>query len=157
MPQKGTLGLKGPGTTTTTLREVHMRTRTFLVRAGMALVLIAAGLLFAAPWRTAAADDDDGGDPRVRRGFEITPVPPDLKGKDRELVGLGSYLVNAVAGCNDCHTNPPYAPGHNPFMGQPKEFNAATYLAGGTKFGSFVSKNLTPDNGKPAGLTREEF
>src|ERR1700688_4282886 len=59
----------------------------------------------------------------VRRGFEIAPVPLNLKGKDRDLVGLGSYLVNAVASCNDCHSAGPaveFAPGGNPyFKGSP--------------------------------------
>jgi hypothetical protein len=32
------------------------------------------------------------------------------------------------------------------------------YLAGGTEFGPFVSRNLTPDaSGKPAGLTLVQF
>ena len=46
---------------------------------------------------------------RILRGFEIAPVP--LRNRRSPLVGLGSYLVNAGGGCNDCHTNPPYAPG----------------------------------------------
>src|SRR5690606_38167492 len=55
---------------------------------------------------------------RILRGYQISPVPLDLRGKDLELVGLGSYLVNAAGGCNDCHTNPPFAPGGDPFMGE---------------------------------------
>ena len=98
---------------------------------------------------------------RVRRpaeqGFDIAPVHLDLKGKDRELVGLGSYLVNAVGGCNDCHTNPPYAAGGDPFMGQPKKVNVDCYLAGGMQFGPFTSRNLTPENGLPEGHTYQEF
>ncbi|MBV9225301.1 MAG: hypothetical protein JOY85_14810, partial [Acidobacteriaceae bacterium] len=39
--------------------------------------------------------DDDRDEWKVRRGFEIAPVPLNLKGKDRYLVGLGSYIVNA--------------------------------------------------------------
>lgn len=97
-------------------------------------------------------------DRRVVRGFLIAPVPLNLPGKNAALVGLGSYIVNAAGGCNDCHTNPPYAPGGDPFLGQPKQVNAAHYLAGGMPFGPFVSRNLTPDeNGLPAGLTRDQF
>ena len=98
-------------------------------------------------------------DSRVARGYEIAPVPLDLRRKNRFLVGLGSYIVNAQGGCNDCHTAPPFAPGGNPFEGQPTVVNAAVYLAGGTPFGpTLVSANITPDeNGLPAGLTREEF
>jgi hypothetical protein len=106
-------------------------------------------------------DDDDDGDhdaARIRRGYAIAPVPLDLRGKNRALVGLGSYLVNATGGCNDCHTNPPFAEGGDPFLGQPKEVNAAGYLAGGTAFGPFISRNLTPRaNGRPANLTVEQF
>src|SRR5215467_4682976 len=49
---------------------------------------------------------------RVERGFEIAPVPLNLEGKNRELVGLGSYLVNGVAGCNDCHDAGPETQTH---------------------------------------------
>jgi hypothetical protein len=104
--------------------------------------------------------DDHGNRDRLRVeiGFHIAPVPLDLKGKNKQLVGLGSYLVNAAGGCNDCHTSPSYAPGGDPFMGQPEQINVAKYLAGGALFGPFVSKNITPDaNGRPAGLTRQEF
>jgi hypothetical protein len=129
--------------------------------------LIVCGIVYAGAF--AAADDargkdhgkgkDKGGDARVEQGFEIAPVALHFKRKDRDLVGLGSYLVNATGGCNDCHTNPPYAPGGNPFLGQPTVVNAANYLAGGVAFGPFISRNLTPDvaSGLPANLTFEEF
>jgi hypothetical protein len=96
---------------------------------------------------------------RIQRGFEIAPVPLDLHGKNRALVGLGSYIVNAQGGCNDCHTAPPYAEGGDPFQGEPLQINTAGYLAGGQQFGPFTSRNLTPDpdTGLPAGLTFEEF
>jgi hypothetical protein len=102
---------------------------------------------------------------RIVRGFEIAPVPLNLRGKDIALVGLGSYNVNAMGGCNDCHTAPPYAAGGDPFLAEPKEVNAARYLAGGVPFGppgdpdTPVSRNLTPraSTGLPAGLTWEEF
>ena len=114
---------------------------------------------------TAVSEEDDNSDshdPRVRIGFEIAPVALDLRGKDRALVGLGSYLVNAVASCNDCHTQSAtseYAPGGNPFFGQPKIVNTAAYLSGGRDFGALapntphiVSRNLTPDKtGRPEG------
>jgi hypothetical protein len=66
---------------------------------------------------------DSASSSRVRIGFEIAPVPLDLRGKNRALVGLGSYLVNATGGCNDCHTSPPYAPGGDPFAGEPEIVN----------------------------------
>ncbi|HSP79431.1 MAG TPA: cytochrome C [Myxococcaceae bacterium] len=102
---------------------------------------------------------NNGIDPeRVERGLAISPVPVNLEGKDRNLVGLGSYIVNAVAACNDCHTNPPYAAGGNPFAGEPEQINTAHFLAGGTVFPQAVSSNLTPDaSGLPGGLTYEEY
>jgi len=121
----------------------------------IAACLISAALVLCA--KTGLANDVEG-NARVRIGLEIAPVPLDLRGKNRALVGLGSYLVNAAGGCNDCHTNPPYAPGGDPFQGQPEIVNPARYLAGGTPFGPFVSRNLTPDeSGLPAGLTFAQF
>jgi hypothetical protein len=91
-------------------------------------------------------------------GFAIAPVTLTFPRSSRALVGLGSYIVNAQGGCNDCHTNPPFAPGGDPFMGEPTQINADHYLAGGAPFGPFVSRNLTPRaNGRPAGLTFAQF
>lgn len=108
-----------------------------------------------------AAGNDDISESVIKRGFEIVPegLQLNLRGKNRALVGLGSYNVNAQGGCNDCHTNPPYAPGGDPFAGEPEQINVPCYLSGGTQFGPFTSRNLTPDpvTGLPAGLTLEEF
>lgn len=102
-----------------------------------------------------------GGDSRIQRGFELAPVKLTMKGLNPALVGLGSYIVNAQGGCNDCHTNPPYAEGGDPFAGETEEINAAAYLGGGTQFlpSPFVSRNLTPraSDGRPAGLTLAQF
>jgi hypothetical protein len=102
---------------------------------------------------------DDPTASQIRRGYEIAPVPLDLRGKNRALVGLGSYIVNAQAGCNDCHTHPSYAAGGNPFLGQPEQISANVYLSGGRQFGPFTSRNLTPDpdSGLPADLTFNQF
>ena len=112
-------------------------------------------------WTLRPTSAGDGGDDesRIQRGFDIAPVLLDLKGKNRALVGLGSYIVNAQGGCNDCHTNPPYQNGGDPFLGQPKKINVDHYLAGGMQFGPGVtSRNLTPDaTGLPAGLTFDQF
>ena len=96
---------------------------------------------------------------KIQKGFAIAPVPLDLRGKNRALVGAGSYIVNAQGGCNDCHTTPNYAPGHDPFLGEPLEVNAATYMGGGRRFGPvIVARNITPDeHGLPGGLTRDQF
>jgi hypothetical protein len=103
---------------------------------------------------------EDDRELEVQIGFSIAPVKLNLEDKDPELVGLGSYIVNAQGACNDCHTCPSYAPGHNPFppVGGDGQINAATYLAGGVDFGPVTSANLTPDaNGRPEGLTLEQF
>jgi hypothetical protein len=108
---------------------------------------------------------------KIQIGFDIAPVPLNLKGKNRALVGLGSYIVNAQSACNDCHTCPSYFGGTNPFpppfgAGVPGHglINTVNYLAGGVVFtgpggATVTSDNLTPDvaTGKPAGLTLEEF
>ena len=125
----------------------------------------------------------------VRIGFEIAPVPLNLEGKDTWKVGLGSFMVNAVGDCNGCHTGggPPnfnYAPGGNPYFGQPTKTDPTTYLEGGTDFGpaappvggvypppaywlssgpyvgpDIITRNLTPDKaGQPeGGRTLEQF
>ncbi len=120
------------------------------------------------------ADGDESTEAKVRIGFNIAPVPLNLNGKNRELVGLGSYIVNAQADCNGCHTSNPtqeYTPTGNPYLLKPvfsgkPQVNPATYLAGGSDFGNFapgsyeiISRNLTPDKtGLPeGGHTLQEF
>jgi hypothetical protein len=120
------------------------------------------GVFDLAQFDTGRRDDDRGGSSaereRILRGFRINPVELNLRGKNPLLVGLGSYLVN-TGGCNDCHTNPPFAPGGNPFQGEPEQINTAGFLGGGMQFGpNLVSPNLTPDaSGRPAGLTFQQF
>jgi len=131
------------------------------MRRGLMIALAVAALVCTAVFLGQASDRQGRGDEereRVRIGLKISPVPLDLKDKDVHLVGLGSYIINAEASCNDCHTCPSYASGGNPYAGQPKQFNSANFLAGGVPFGPFISDNLTPDaNGLPAGLTYHQF
>ncbi len=83
---------------------------------------------------------------RSRRGLAITPVTLNLTGQTRrqiQEIGYGSYLVNAVADCDGCHTSP------------------AGFLGGGIRFdigpGSYVfSRNLTPDE-TGLHLTEDQF
>lgn len=123
--------------------------------------------------RLAASDGaDDEGEGKVQIGLRIAPVPLNMNGRNRELVGLGSYLVNAQADCNGCHSAGPqteFVFGGIPYFGQqPTVVNPATYLGGGRDFGTLdplgktahiVSRNLTPDEtGRPVGgRTFEEF
>ena len=94
----------------------------------------------------------------VRMGYAIAPVPLNLEGKNRDLVGLGSFIVNAQGDCNGCHTagGPPnfnYANEGNPyFLNQPlgTKTDPTTYLAGGTPFGQAVPSNASV-GGFPSG------
>ena len=120
---------------------------------------LAALAILALALTSSARADDEHSESQVKRGFEIVPqgVHLNLAGKNKALVGLGSYIVN-TSGCNDCHTHPEYLPNGNPFMGQAEMINFPQYLTGGRQFGPFTSANLTPDsNGKPAGLTLKQF
>lgn len=152
-------------------------TRTKQVRVVGAAVAIAglaiAGMLVNTPGGRADDRDrrDDDRDPRIEQGFDIAPVHLKFDDEKRNLVGLGSYIVN-TEGCNDCHDTGPraqFAMGGNPFFGQTKMINPKTYLGGGRDFlelanppiGSahIISRNLTPDkSGLPeGGNTLEQF
>jgi hypothetical protein len=84
--------------------------------------------------------DDHRDESQVKRGFELVPkgVKLNLMGKNPGMVGLGSYIVN-TSGCIDCHSHPTYAPGGDPFLGQPEMVNATHYLSGGRQFGPFLT------------------
>ena len=125
---------------------------------------------------------------RIQQGFAIAPVKLNLTGKSPtqvNLVGLGSYFVNAIGDCDGCHTSggPPnfnYLGGYNPYFLNQKGsvIDPSTYLAGGADFGpaipftvppglgygsyvgpDIITRNLTPDkNGLPeGGKTLAEF
>lgn len=138
----------------------------FATALGALAVVVAAQFL---PHPRTRADDAGGlGDESlIRRGYEISPLPINLNGQNPALVGLGSYYVNAVSECADCHTNfPQFLPGGNPFLGQPKQNNTDNYLRGGHTFPladptgvehPITSRNLRPENGLPAGLTYAQF
>jgi hypothetical protein len=110
----------------------------------------------------------------IQQGFAIAPVPLNLAGRNRSLVGLGSYLVNAIGDCNGCHTSGspsslfiyPYKAGGNPYFGQPAMLDPGVYLNGGAFFGmvgtptgpfnyagpAIITRNLTPNGaGVPEG------
>ena len=160
------------------------------IAAGSAVAL--ALIFFVGNWRSSSrvqAQDDPGNESSlIQIGFEIVPqgITLDLKGKNKALVGLGSFLVNAVGDCNGCHNGggPPnfnYAAGANPYFGQPAQVDSTTYLAGGADFGpavpyipgvypqdpaygsyvgpDMIARNLTPDKtGRPeGGHTLAEF
>jgi hypothetical protein len=135
-------------------------TKTATSGAALGMVVLV-GMLVSLPRGQAQSSDDT---PRIQQGLAIAPVPLNLVGLDPNLVGLGSYLVNVAGNCNDCHNAGPgnnqFLPGGNPFFGQSKLINKATYLGGGRDFGPVVpggsahiiTRNLTPDKtGLPEG------
>ena len=132
------------------------------MKRGLMIVAVLATSIFTTfllGTRQGQAQPPAEGESQIRQGLAIAPVPLNLQGKNRALVGMGSYFVNAVATCADCHSCPTYTPGHSPFEGGDGQINQANYLAGGVDFGfGIVSANITPDaDGKPAGLTLDEF
>src|SRR5215468_7686466 len=100
----------------------------FVLAVAVIVAIVLAGMLIRSP-RVQANANDDRSESRIQRGFEVAPVPLNLAGKNRALVGLGSYLVNAAGDCNGCHAGPSgeFAPGGDPFQGQPKVINKAAY------------------------------
>ncbi len=135
-----------------------MKTRFVIKWLGGTAVALAA-IVFAAmmnvPSRVQAQDEGSGDeDQLVHIGYTIAPVPLNLEGKNHEqrrLIGLGSFIVNAQADCNGCHTagGPPnfnYANNGNPyFLKQPlgTKTDPTTYLAGGSPFGQAVPSSAS--------------
>jgi hypothetical protein len=114
---------------------------------------------------------------KIQIGYQANPVFLYTGGKDYDLLGLGSYIVNVVGDCNGCHS----AGTATEFIGNPalfappsltahqvKQVNPATFLGGGRDFGPFptpssplhiYSRNLTPNNTRMAagGLSYSDF
>jgi hypothetical protein len=117
--------------------------------------------------------DSSNTDSRIQLGYAAVPfgLKLNLKGLNPDLVGIGSYIVNAQADCNGCHTTNPvteYNDPGNPYFNQhPAKVNLDGYLAGGNDFGpvgpgisggvvgagpDIITRNLTPDHtGLPEG------
>ena len=122
------------------------------------LLVLACTLVLVAGSSGQRGQSDSNDESRVRIGLAIARSILNLARKNRDLVGLGSYIINAQAGCNDCHSCPSDAAGGNPYLRQPKQFNGENYLAGGVPFGPFTSRNLTPEQNRLAdGLTFDQF
>ena len=87
---------------------------------------------------------------RAKHGLDISPVAVSTAGKSAaaiEMIGQGSYIVNAIVGCGECHNTP-----------------GATFkfLAGGTSFPiganqQVTARNLTPDGATGLKLTEAQF
>jgi hypothetical protein len=144
---------------------VCTKTRCALLIAAAA-ILLSLAISSLSERRARAQDGGDTQQSRIQQGYAIAPLPLNLNGQNPALVGLGSYYVNAVSECADCHTKNLYLLGGNPFLGQPKQINTDSYLRGGRPFPApdptgvetpIVSRNLRPENGLPAGLTYDQF
>jgi hypothetical protein len=157
------------------------RTIKLLTTAAVFAAAVTAGSLIDP--KSVLADNDSHGPQDEREiiwiGFEVAAssgIHLNMAHKDRDMVGLGSYLVNVVADCNGCHSTPQttyVVPTGNPYFRSPpfsghKQIDPTTYLGGGQDFGPFpspdgsvhiVSRNLTPDKtGLPeGGHTLSEF
>jgi len=92
-------------------------------------------------------DDVSGRKARAKQGLAISPVPLSLDGKtgrEKMLIGLGSYIVNAASDCAGCHSGPAgFLSGGNPF-----------FLPGGQRV---WTRNLTPDAATGLALTHDQF
>src|SRR5690349_14985611 len=140
-------------------------------------VILALGISVSVSPGRAANDNNGSQDEKqmIQTGLATavsSGISLNLAGKDPDMVGLGSYLVNVSGDCNGCHTQSPsteYLPTGNPYLLMPpngpfsgvKKVDPKTYLGGGSDFGAFpspgatvhiVSRNLTPGkSGMPAG------
>ena len=104
-------------------RSVRPVAAALAVGAVMAFAPVAS---FAGNQNNPGNDDQGNNDQsRIQRGYQINPVPLNLKGKNRALVGLGSYIVNGQGDCNSCHTNatPDFISGGNPYLGEPEQID----------------------------------
>ena len=89
-------------------KHVRIRHVVSTLWTSVALALIPASVVLA----DNGNQDHGGSESQIQRGFEISPtgVTLNLAGKNRALVGLGSYIVNTT-GCNDATPIRPTCPG----------------------------------------------
>jgi hypothetical protein len=94
-----------------------------------------------------AASDGGGLSQRAQAGLAASPFPVATTGRTTaqlEQIGIGSYTVNVVSSCPDCHNNPAAAPGGG-------------FLAGGNQFGPVKARNLTSDPSHGLRMTEAQF
>ena len=88
-----------------------------------------------------------------------------LSAAEQARVGRGSYLVNAVADCSNCHTDGiPDGAFDSGLLPETFDVNTTTYLGGGVDLGVFfllpfqvLSRNLTPHSDTGLELSEDEF
>jgi mono/diheme cytochrome c family protein len=103
----------------------------------------------------------------VERGLEIPRLFSSGPAAERDRVGRGSYLVNALSDCSNCHTDGAGDDGgfDGGTLPMSLDINTETYLAGGVNFAPFVgifatpifTRNLTPHGDNGLQLTEDEF
>ena len=93
-------------------------------------LLVIGAMVLTSPRAHADSKGDTNTEDLAEIGLKIAPVHLTYKPQNRELVGLGSFIVNAQADCNGCHTSNPateYKAGGNPYLNQhPVTVNTAT-------------------------------
>src|SRR5450755_3444208 len=80
------------------------KNQVFRGRTGIALLVLGGSLFHCSNGQAQTTTFDPA---KVQQGLAITPVTLNTQGKDMNLVGYGSYLVNAVGDCNGCHSAGP--------------------------------------------------
>jgi hypothetical protein len=95
------------------------------------------------------SDTSDGGglSAQATAGIAASPFTISTTGltpDQIEQIGVGSYIVNVVSSCPDCHNNP-------------TKTLPAGYLAGGTVFGPVTARNLTSDATNGLRMTEAQF
>jgi hypothetical protein len=95
----------------------------------------------------------------AKQGLDISPVPINMTGltsSQLEMVGNGSYLINALGDCAGCHGGAPAFLGGGcpvPDAGPP----ACTGITFAEPAFTVTSRNLTPDPGTGMVLTETQF
>ena len=95
---------------------------------------------------TGEAGDAGGLSARAQAGLAASPFPVNISGlptTQAEQLGIGSYIVNIVSNCGDCH-NKPGIPGTG-------------FLAGGLQIGPVQARNLTSDPNHGLRMTQAQF
>jgi hypothetical protein len=91
----------------------------------------------------------------VSRGHDISPLTGRLDGAESEdgdwLVGRGSYLVNTLGHCSDCHTNP--ARDFNQNSSRYLRIETQFFLSGGFAFPVFAAEATGQIRSMSANLT----
>ncbi|MGZ3452354.1 MAG: cytochrome C [Polyangiales bacterium] len=98
---------------------------------------------------TGTSDVADGGglSARAAAGLAASPFAVPTTGvstADLEQIGMGSYIVNVVSSCSDCHNTP-------------GKTLPAGFLAGGNSFGPVKARNLTSDATNGLRMTEAQF